>query len=684
MTLAVQDDDEFDDEGRELVIRPEEPTREPVPTREPIYAEITSIRDHEPRDIVPAVFKDRDGRRTLVKHVGGRVVHATAFHGFRVPVYLPRIIGYVGRGAHRAGYGFTGWAFDREHKAVRAEAVRTLNLPEARAQYRQRQHRVKFRAGVFWTVTILLAVAILTAWLALSRLQLAGVALVLIVGLAYVGRPKDRPAFAPAVIKTQYRRLTADMVEVALLAAGLAKLDKEGRHRMRWVQPVTRDGAGYLAVIDLPPGTTFKQAMDERASIASGLHCAVEQVWPERDRVSERRLRLWVGDQAMADMTPPTWPLLKAGQVDMFGEWPFALTARGRVAAMCLIFANLLVGAVPRMGKTFAMRLAALAAALDPTCELHIFDLKGGADWVMFETVAHVVGIGDQPEELDLLVNDLRGIKLEMGRRYAVLNRLGRAKDPRVPEGKVTRALADDRTLRMHPIVVSIDEIQFAFAKSCEHRDEIEELLEDLIKRGPAAGIIVLVGTQKPDDKSLPSGIANNMSVRFGMRVLTYRASDMILGDGMSSAGYRAQAFTRADVGVGYLVGASMTADAEVVKTFYIDSRQAEIVIARARVLRESRGTLSGHAVGVAPVKRSSLLDDVAAVMEGDRMHCATLADLMSTAFPEQYAGWDSDRLGGALRGQGVEVKQTKIGRTNRQGVYRSEIQRVQAARESG
>ena len=131
------------------------------------------------------------------------------YHGVRLPLYVPRVVGYVARGAHRTVYGFTGWAFDREHKAVRMEAVRTLNLSEARAQYRQRKDRVKWRGGVFWAVTVLVAAAGVTAWLMLPAVQLALVALVLLVALAYVGRPKDRPAFAPAVVKTQYRRLTA-------------------------------------------------------------------------------------------------------------------------------------------------------------------------------------------------------------------------------------------------------------------------------------------------------------------------------------------------------------------------------------------------------------------------------------------------------------------------------------------
>lgn len=40
------------------------------------------------------------------------------------------------------------------------------------------------------------------------------------------------------------------------------------------------------------------------------------------------------------------------------------------------MFALMIIGALPRMGKTFLLRLLALAAALDTSAELHLYDLK--------------------------------------------------------------------------------------------------------------------------------------------------------------------------------------------------------------------------------------------------------------------------------------------------------------------
>jgi S-DNA-T family DNA segregation ATPase FtsK/SpoIIIE len=650
--------------------------------RRTTFATVYTARDDERRPIVPAWMRDRDGRRAQVRHSAGAAGWVVAWHVSRSPWHLTKTVGYTVRGVHRTIVGFTGWAFDREHKATRAEAIRALNLPEARAQYRQRKDRVRWRGPVFWIVAALTVVAGSVGWSLGTPLERVGGAVLLVAVLAFVGRPKDKPMYTPALVRAQYVRLTPDLVEGALVAAGLAKLDREGRHDIRWVDPCQRDGNGWLAVVDLPPGTTVQQAMDQRASIASGLHVAAERLWLERDKRSERRLRLWVGDVAMSEMTVPSWPLLKAGKVDVFGVFPFGLNARGRIASMTLAFTNVLVGAIPRMGKSFAARLIALAAALDPTCELHVVDLKGGGDWVMFEPVAHMLVVGDEPDDLAQIVADLRGLRAEMGRRYRMLRQMGRDKDPRAPEAKVTRELADDQALKLHPVVMAIDEVQVLFARSHDARDEAEELVTDLIKRGPAVGIILVVATQKPDKDSLPTGIRDNVGTRFGLRVLTNVASDMVLGGGMSVAGYKCHEFTRADRGVGYLVGASDHIDAEVVRSYYVDSAQAEQVIGRAWALRNDAGTLTGQAIGHTPVVRASLLVDVLEVLDGDRAHCAELAERLSTGWPDQYAGWDAARLAGALRGQGVNVGQRKVGGRNATGVLRRDLERAVRARE--
>jgi S-DNA-T family DNA segregation ATPase FtsK/SpoIIIE len=50
--------------------------------------------------------------------------------------------------------------------------------------------------------------------------------------------------------------------------------------------------------------------------------------------------------------------------VDFWKRFPFGLDARRRPIPLSLVWSSLLVGAIPRMGKTFAARLPVAAAAL--------------------------------------------------------------------------------------------------------------------------------------------------------------------------------------------------------------------------------------------------------------------------------------------------------------------------------
>jgi S-DNA-T family DNA segregation ATPase FtsK/SpoIIIE len=76
-----------------------------------------------------------------------------------------------------------------------------------------------------------------------------------------------------------------------------------------------------------------------------------------------------------------------------------------------------------------------------------------------------------------------------------------------------------------------------------------------ILKRGPALGVIFMGATQRPDAKSLPLGVSANALIRYCLKVMGYRENDMVLGDGMSNAGYKAQLLSPEEKGIGYLGG---------------------------------------------------------------------------------------------------------------------------------
>ncbi len=157
---------------------------------------------------------------------------------------------------------------------------------------------------------------------------------------------------------------------------------------------------------------TAAEVMDRRDKPASGLRRQIGCVWPENDRKRHPgALVLWVGDEDMSKAEQPAWPLARRGGVDLFAPVPFATDQRGRPVTITLMFVSIIIGAIPRMGKTFLLRLLLLIAALDVRAELHVYDLKGTGDLAPLRPVAHRYRAGDEPEDMDYLVADFRQLR---------------------------------------------------------------------------------------------------------------------------------------------------------------------------------------------------------------------------------------------------------------------------------
>lgn len=198
------------------------------------------------------------------------------------------------------------------------------------------------------------------------------------------------------------------------------------------------------------------------------------------------------------------------------------------------------------------------------------------------------------------------------------------------------------RDLGLFPIVLAVDECQELFSHP-DFKDEADRLATGIIKRGPAMGIILILATQRPDAKSLPTGVSANVGTRFCLRVMGQTENDMVLGTSAYKNGIRATTFTAKDKGIGYLVGAAD--EPQIVRSAYIDAPAAETIAARARALREAAGTLSGHAVGETAEQAGgpsrSVLGDVAAVFAPgeDRLWSDVIAARLVEQWPTTYTG---------------------------------------------
>ena len=663
----------------ELVEKP--PVVVPVPV-EGRLVEAERQPPAPPRPVLPGWLRSRDAFWSAVVWAAGRVAHLVAFHGLRLPLYWLRLCLRAPIGTGRALAVWFRWVSDSDGRAVRSNLASGpgidpavfYRITEQRRQMLTGRLIVSIAAGTFLLTGMWSFITYTTDW----GFALGVAAVLALLGL--VGRSADRPVTSRSVDSDSVPRLTADLILTALGSLGIAELNKAVRMdsatAVRFPAPITRDGPGFRADIDLPPGVTAGDVIERRDRLASGLRRPLGAVWPEAEHDTHAgRLTLWVGDRPMAKSKPVPWTLLKHGAVDLFAPFPIGVDPRGRPVEVTLMFALGVIGALPRMGKTALLRLLALAAALDPTCELHVYDLKGGADLLPLEPVAHRFRVGDEPEDLAYLRSDLRAIHADMARRYKVLRGLPRAV---CPEGKITRALADQRHLGLFPVVVVIDECQLAF----DGDPDTVALVTDLGKRGPAAGIIVLLATQRVDAQSLPTGISSNAVLRWCFKVTGQVENDMVLGTSAYKAGIRATMFARTDQGICYFAGEG--ADPVIARTAYLNAPTAETVVARARAARLAAGLLTGHAAGIEPEPDQadqSLLDHLAEVWPvaengpAERVWWDELANRLAEVHPGLYAGWTGTQVSAAAKPQGlksVQVKRWVDGRqVNRRGLAR-------------
>lgn len=168
---------------------------------------------------------------------------------------------------------------------------------------------------------------------------------------------------------------------------------------LRLVERAARAGDGWAITVDLPATRKAADVIKHRDALASAL--AVDEVQLIVERVRGRgghagRVFLWVADEDPYSGPPLRTPLLDVDCWDAWRPVPFGRDARGRRIDLPLVWTSLLVGAIPRQGKTFATRLAAAGFVLDPHTRLYVFDGKGGKDWSAAEQVAYRFVYGDE------------------------------------------------------------------------------------------------------------------------------------------------------------------------------------------------------------------------------------------------------------------------------------------------
>ena len=544
--------------------------------------------------LVPVAFKSRQALKQAVRDVVAWLL--------RSPL---RFAGAVGRGVVVMVRAWRRWVRVHDYREAAEQSEKLADkFVEIRAL-------TLFRWKVSGAVLAAVAAVLLVADLLYGDLVLWIVAGVGSVVLAVAGRRKDGSPGRKAVLAGP-RTLTWTMDPQVLVDAFRdAKLIGKDE-TLRLVERAARIGDGWAVTVDLPATRKAADVIKHRDALASAL--AVDEVQLIVERVRGRgghagRVFMWVADEDPYAGPPLRTPLLDVEWWDAWRPVPFGRDARQRRIDLPLVWTSLLVGAIPRQGKTMTARLAAAGLILDPYTRLYVFDGKGGKDWKAVEDVAHRFVCGDGVEQVEVVRDHLVELVTEVQARYA---RMAALDDDVCPESKITPAISRDPALNMPITAVIIDEVQvflenptkiFVGGKKTTLGEYIVDLLAYLARKGPAAGIVVVLATQRPDSQTIPSRLRSVLGSRFALRVMDWRDSNIVLGEQMNTRGYDASTLLPSHKGVGILrpdgdTDAGADSLAITVWTYYMANPDWQAICARGRALREAAGTLSGHAAG--------------------------------------------------------------------------------------
>lgn len=541
---------------------------------------------------------------------------------------------------------------------------------------------------------------------------------------AVAGRRKDGAQGRKAVMGARTLAWAMDgnnLVEAFREAKAIGK--DEG---LLFVQQARRDGGGWHMIVDLPPSRRASKVVAAREDIASALAVDEARLILERvrgDQGHAGRLALWVGDKDPYSAAPVASPLAELDCWDLWQPVPFGRTARGVVVRLPVVWTSVLIGAIPRQGKTYVMRIPLTAAALDPHVRLIIADGKGGKDHRPFEQVAHRFIRNAREDSARRLIRVLEEAAADVEDRF---DRLADMDDEVCPESKVTPEISRNPELNMPLTVIGIDEIQNYLEndtpldpdepKGKKIGQRILDLLTFIAKTGPAAGYSLVLATQKPDAKVIPDKLRGQLGTRFALKVMNYQASETILGSGTYKAGMDSSRLLQSHKGVGLLLGADgeselATGEAVTVKTDLLVIKQIRGACDRGRVSREAAGTLTGDAAGdrtlgeLSPEVAARIAEDLArtstpAADEGDIVDAEVVEDLpevlgllvdviedherglVAVAELADRIGMDPKSFGEALRACGVARPQPTRQRINgsSQPVAVVEIDAIRAA----
>lgn len=524
--------------------------------------------------------------RAAIGSLVGRWVHGGAFHMVRLPLYALRLVLLAPTGVGRLVRVWWRWVSDVGFQADR-EAIRQAGRGDITKLREGHDRHVLRRAGL--SLAALLTGVLLGLWLwSVSPATVVAGGLLAALLFGFAGRPV---AERRVVERVAYRTPAAPLFTESLMLQALRECGGEPKdaREIQVVQPPAKTRTGWEAIVVL--GVEAEKLIAASRRFATVVGRPKNCVWLSGDsEESAGWLRIVVTRKSLRRTKTPPWPLFNKTFNYFVDEVPVGINELGEPVTAAKAYRSTVYGGMMGSGKTVDMINTIAALAVDPRVEIHIFDLKGGTDWMPFAPIAHFYRSGSDGEDHDAILADLEELNRRMDARFRTLKDL--------PEGlrsaKTNDVLASRRGLDLHPIVVLVDETQECFEFAAE-RKRYHALISRLMKKGRAVTITAEVGTQEVKQPTLP--VAGLCHWRNCKMVQGHGPVDLVLGTGAYSNGHRADELTPDDVGIGYF-GAGK--EISVVKSYYIDPESGELgeLVERLRAERAAAGLLTGLAAG--------------------------------------------------------------------------------------
>lgn len=314
----------------------------------------------------------------------------------------------------------------------------------------------------------------------------------------------------------------------------LRKPDKngEGGEHVTYASLPVPDGGGigFVHTYDLPKtcGKHAGHVIAKRDEIAAAL--GIDPGWVDVTGKGHR-FSIWIAERdPFADSHDH--PLLDAEAHSVFNPIPVAVGVRGFEIRMPIVGTHFLEAALPGKGKTMFARGITAGPVLDPHCDIHVFDGKGGKDWSAVAPLAATFHNGPVKEQIPALKKWLSWAEQEAERRFTLMRGMN---DDECPDSKITKAMHQTDVMRFQWLVV--DEAHHFF----EDPDLLDKLI-DYVKGYRAAGMGLLLITQTVEGKLADrfTGLRNAIGSRIALQLIDWQASNQTLGDQMNTRGWNA------------------------------------------------------------------------------------------------------------------------------------------------